>query len=557
MKPMMSELTKLLQIVRADFLGRTRRYSTLINLGVVGFLTYSYLPPADADYVTFSMNGYRGVYNSAWVGGTVTVFCVLTLSFGGFYLVKSAITLDRRTGVGQIIATTPLTKVQYVLAKMVSNWLYLAALAAVALLAAMAMQLVLGQVLRIEPWGYLAPYLLIILPALAWIAALAVLFESIHWLRGGLGNVLYFFLFVGGLSAMAFLTFLSPNASFGAEESARATLMDPTGSLIVFRSMILDGMEEGLGQARGFVLGRTFPELYGLPRGATFVYDGVSWTGLILLGRLMWVGAALVLAAVAAVFFDRFDPTREGLRVPQKGGRAQKEVSSQPEPSPTPGLLPAPATLTSLPATRRVRWPALLAQTVLSELRLMVKGSRWWWYVVAGGLSLAALVSPVDRTHQIWLPLAWIWPLLIWSPLGNRAARHRMEPIVLSAAYPLRNQIAAAWLAGLIVALATASGAVLCLLVAGQWSALLALSVGAAFVPALALVLGVWSRSSKLFEVVYLVLWYVGPMNGTLPLDYLGATDAAVANSTPLVYLLLTVLSLGLALLGSRRQLRS
>jgi hypothetical protein len=194
---------------------------------------------------------------------------------------------------------------------------------------------------------------------------------------------------------------------------------------------------------------------------------------------------------------------------------------------------------------------------VLSELRLMVKGNPWWWYVVAGGLCLAALLSPVDQTRQIWLPLAWIWPLLIWSPLGNRAARHRIEPVLLSAAYPLRTQIPAAWLAGLIVALATASGAILCLLLAGQWTALLALSVGAAFIPALALALGIWSRSSKLFEVVYLVLWYVGPMDGTLHLDYLGATDAALADSMPLVYALLTLLLLGLALLGSRWRLRS
>ena len=553
----MSELSMLYQIVRADFLERTRRYSTLIILGVAVFLAYSYLPPADAEYVTFSMNGYRGIYNSAWVGSTITVFCVLTLSLGGFYLVKSAITLDRRTGVGQIIAATPLTKVQYVLAKMVSNWLFLAALAAVALLAAMAMQLVLGQVLRIEPWDYLAPYLLIILPALAGVAALAVLFESIPWLRGGLGNVLYFFLFVGGLTAMVFLTFLSPNSTFDAAESARATWLDPTGSLIVFRSMILDGMEEGLGQARGFVLGRTYPELYGLSRGATFVYDGVSWTSRILLGRLGWVGAALMLAAVSAVLFDRFDPAHAGSKVLQKGGKAQGEVSSHIEFSAAPDSFTTPAMLTPLPATGRARWPTLLARAVLSELRLMVKGNRWWWYVVAGGLCLAALLSPVDQTRQIWLPLAWIWPLLIWSPLGNRAARHRTEQIILSAPYPLRSRIPAAWIAGLIVALATASGAILRLLVTGQSTALLALSAGVVFIPALALALGVWSRSSKLFEVVYLVLWYVGPMNGTPQLDYLGATDAAFANGMPLVYGLLTLLLLGFALLGSRWRLRS
>jgi len=72
----MSRLSRLSQIVRADFMERTRRYGTLILLGAAIFLTYSYLPPADADYVTFSMNGYRGIYNSAWVGGTVTVLCV-------------------------------------------------------------------------------------------------------------------------------------------------------------------------------------------------------------------------------------------------------------------------------------------------------------------------------------------------------------------------------------------------------------------------------------------------------------------------------------------------
>jgi hypothetical protein len=333
--------------------------------------------------------------------------------------------------------------------------------------------------------------------------------------------------------------------------------MDPTGSLVIFRSMILDGMEEGLGQARGFVLGRSYPKLYGLSPGATFVYDGLSWTGPILLGRLGWVGAALVLTSVSAVLFDRFDPARVGSRVLRKSAKAQGEVSSQVELSAAPGSVATPATLTALPATWRARWPALLARTVLSELRLMIKGSRWWWYVAAGGLCLAALLSPVDQTRQIWLPLAWIWPLLIWSPLGNRAVRHRTEQIILSAPCPLRNQLPAAWLAGLIVALATASGAILRLLVAGQWTALLALSVGAAFIPALALALGVWSRSSKLFEVVYLVLWYVGPMNGTRELDYLGATDAAAANSMPLVYVLLTLLLLGFALLGSRWRLRS
>jgi hypothetical protein len=228
---------------RADFLERTRRYGTLIVLGVAAFLTYNYSPPVEADHVTSSLDGYRGGYNSAWVGGTVTVSCVLTLSFSGFCLVKSTMTLDRRSGFGQIVAAMPLTKLQYILAKTVTNRFYLAALAAMALLAAIAIQLARGEVLRIDP----CDYLVIVLPASVWIAALVMLLDWLHWLRGGLGSVLFFFLFVGGLSAMGFLTSLSPYANLDAEGSARATWMDPTGSLIALSKDDTGRQGRGLG----------------------------------------------------------------------------------------------------------------------------------------------------------------------------------------------------------------------------------------------------------------------------------------------------------------------
>jgi hypothetical protein len=192
---------------------------------------------------------------------------------------------------------------------------------------------------------------------------------------------------------------------------------------------------------------------------------------------------------------------------------------------------------------------------VLGELRLMLKGQRWWWYAVALGLVIAALFSPLEVSRQWLLPVAWIWPLLVWSPLGNREARHRTEQMVFSAAFPLRGQLPAVWVAGLVVAMATGSGVALRLLLAGQWSALLAWAVGAAFIPALALALGVWSGSSKSFEVVYFLLWYAGPMNQVPALDYLGATDEAVATRIPLVYLALTLLLLGLAFAGRQRQI--
>jgi hypothetical protein len=32
------------------------------------------------------------------------------------------------------------------------------------------------------------------------------------------------------------------------------------------------------------------------------------------------------------------------------------------------------------------------------------------------------------------------------------------------------------------------------------------------------------SRGNKLFEVIYMILWYAGPLNRTPPIDFMGVT---------------------------------
>lgn len=548
----MSGLRGVVYLVRADFLERTRRNSSLTVLGLTVLLTYLTLPPLDAGYLAFNLGGTRGVYNAAWVGVTVTVMTVVFMPLPGFYLVKSAIRLDRHTGVGQILATTPLRKVQYTLGKMLSNWIYLAAMAGAAVLAAVGVQLLRGEVLHIAPWDYLAPYLLFTLPMLAFVAALAVLFESIPWLRGSFGNAAFFFVFVGSYWMLAgvAMVVLSPVPE---GQSTAIPVPDPTGALAIFRSMILAGKSHIPGYTGGLEYFHARPlEAYGAVR--TFVWQGASWTAPLILGRLAWVGIALGLAALAAVPFDRFDPARGKIK-PQPAGSAEAAtlVSLPSRASP-----PSPVRLAPLAGARRPSWARLFGRTVLSELRLMLKGVGWWWYGVAGGLAVATYLRPVEGWGHIWLPLAWLWPLALWSPLGNREVRHRTDQIVFSTARPLRVQLPAAWAAGVGVALAAGSGAALRLAADGQWHALLGWGVGAAFIPALALALGVWSRGRKLFEVGYLLLWLAGPVEGwAWVLDYTGTTQPAIANGLPLYYLGLTVVLLGLAAAGRWRQMRA
>ena len=104
--------------------------------------------------------------------------------------------------------------------------------------------------------------------------------------------------------------------------------------------------------------------------------------------RLLWVAVGLGIALLASVFFHRFDPARERI-----GGRKVGKRSGMAADDPALEARPAQAALghtvlTALDGRAHGRF----ARLVLSELTLMAKGLRWWWYVVAAGLLVAEFV---------------------------------------------------------------------------------------------------------------------------------------------------------------------
>ena len=85
-------------------------------------------------------DGYRGVYNSAWIGMLMAICCSTFLSLCGFYVVKNSVERDSTTRVGRILAATPMRKEFYTVAKTVSNFAVLACMVLVLMAAAVAMQ---------------------------------------------------------------------------------------------------------------------------------------------------------------------------------------------------------------------------------------------------------------------------------------------------------------------------------------------------------------------------------------------------------------------------------
>jgi len=140
--------------------------------------------------------------------------------------------------------------------------------------------------------------------------------------------------------------------------------------------------------------------------------------------------------------------------------------------------------------------------------------------------------------------------------MGVREQRHRVDQLIFSMPDPGLWQPLAAWTAGLGVALLACSGLLIRGAATGELGVLGALLAGSLFIPSLAFASGVISKSSRLFEITYLMLWYIGPMNRTYELDYVGAFDKSIEMGIPAVYLMLGVGLLVIAILARGRQTR-
>src|SRR5262245_32304718 len=368
--------------MRADYLERVRRHSFLVTLGLTAYFAYLSLPPNPSPYTTLDIAGHRGIYNSAWVGCQVALMTSAFLSIAGFYLVKNAIERDRLTGVGQILAATPITKGLYTLGKWASNLAVLATMVATLAVCAIGMQLLRGEDRRIDLTAVFVPFVVVTMPAMAVTAAFAVIFETLRRLRGGVGNVVFFFLW-------GFL--------FAGSDMVNAMRGGGIGSVVGI-STIVPSMRAGVSNAFHVPVGPTSFNLgfnikdKGIYDLQTFRWEGMAWTGDLLWPRLVWTLLGVGLALIAAIPFDRFDVARDTYgkahsrkQRRERQGLEQVVVSDGGEQAASRVVDHGAAVTTPAAALRGSRFTSLLG----AELRLAIRSLPRAWSMVAAGLALA------------------------------------------------------------------------------------------------------------------------------------------------------------------------
>lgn len=513
----------------ADFRERVRRFSFLLIVTLAVFLGYQVI----TGFFQLRLGAYRGVLNAAWIGALMALTLSFFLSLFGFYIARGNVQQDRDTGVGQILAATPLRKLAYVLGKFASNVAVLLIITGVLALAALAMLLIHGEDKTLDLAQLLLPFLVFSTPVALLTAAMAVFFECAPVLRSSAGNVIYFFLWLLSVTPLG---------------------GDVLGFAAIEQGMAVALQAQGAAYTGGIVLGAG-PAI----ELQTFLWTGFAWAT-VARTRLIYVLAALLLAGLAALPFERFAPTQSRPRrsalkrwLASLGARLRALTLPAKATPVTAELSRSAPTLTPITATGAPL--RLFVTLVAAELKLLLKGRAFLWYAGAAGLFLACLLSPLETVRSALLPLVWLWPLLLWAELGVRPTRYHVHPLLASAPAPLRRQLPAAWTAGVLLALLLGGGALIRLL--AEPALLPGFAAGALFIPSLALLLGLLTGTERPTQILLLLWWYLGPLNGLAALDITGATAAAAARGIPWLYIAATPLLVGLAALARRHQLQT
>lgn len=506
--------------VKYDYLQRIRSYRFLIIMAVSLVLGFLFIPAPDASYETITIGAYKGQYNSAWVGVVSAIMASTFVSLLGFYVINNSLKTDIYTKVGQIIATTQVNNFRYLISKVVSNFLVLATMVFMMALMNVGLFFMYNTGFDFDPLQFILPYLLIPIPAMFFIASLAVVLEVIFKEKSTLQNIGYFMLF--GI----ILVQTTQNDD---------TVIDPFGTKLATTEMIAqvnafsgEDIEHQLNI--GFRIGDQ-------QNRTTFIFEGLQFSLLDVGSRIIWILVAVLLTLSISPFFHRFN-LKERLNTKKK----EKAMDLPPL---------ADLDLTILPKAEisYALWPLLKTEFLL----LIRQGNRWLWGLNLIGMALLAFLD-LESTHIMILPILWFLQVGRWSELTTKEQFYNVHQFTFAAYKPLSRVYAAQLLAGVVLAVLLASPLIIRHLIALDFAKAIGPILGSIFIIGLSALSAMVSQGKKLFEVLFFFIMY-GNINRLPFLDYFGGAHASVGYLTGLLLVCGSLLTI--SLVSRSHQLRS
>ena len=512
-------LSPLLAQISAELKMRLRSFATPVALAAFCAAAFLWIPDpkSNAASLTWEIGGQvqSPVYTAGYLGLSVAVLSCIFLPLGGFYLVAGSVRRDRERRVGAILAATPLSKAAYLGGKLAAHVAYLVVLDLFALLMGLAAFLRYGT----GPFSlsaFAGPYLVLTVPVLVVVAALAVFFDVTPGLRGRGGLVIWFFFFLFGLVKLP-LDLTGADLDPKERTTIAKPVFDPAGIATDVWLLSTTLPKDAKSVSSGHVS-------FDTKTIARVPWKGIAVTPELLAMRAANMALALVPFLLAVLVFDRFDPARGrrrlGERKPGPGVAARiarrfRRSSAFPDDAQaTAGSPGAAVALTPISAR-----PSALG-AVLAEARLIWESASWIKWPLAVAAILAGAL-PGEGAPAVFL-------ILLVPVIAEVAAREELagtralvfsQPAVPSRPILWKCAAVAVFLLALGMPMTVRAFTVSPARGAECVAGLLALAgVSVAF--------GSLTSGGKLFSGVFLAVWYMA-VSGMPEADVTGVLSKA------------------------------
>ena len=466
---------------QADFIERSRRFSFLALIALALFASFWFVPREGDGFQIISIEPTVFVQggNPSWIPIASLIFLTSFWPFIGFFYIRGAVAFDERTGVEHLITASGCGNLRYLFGKFLSGTMLMYTIAGVVMLGSYFMTIwhFPGQFL--SAYAFLSPFFFI-LASLPLCAALATLFGAFRPLRGTVGAIIFVF---AVSTTMAVGIMENPSPILRAFD---ITALSSLVTILSRTSYAITGYEiEHLTIIGG---GWTIEE----PPTLQLVFNGLLYdsSDFATMGLMLLLTVGFVLLSVPLLGISK-----KLAKVRLKGDNFQPIITEQRK----------PPIYTPVPTTGKTMW----LSGIKAELNLMLKRQPLIWKLI--GMTGIVLCFALDiEIVQIYvMPLLMIWFVGVFSALGSKEHKHDMLGLIATIPGGKTKQITYSWIAGILISFMLITPILIRMLTHGQIGGMFAAFAGAIFVPSLALFFGEITKTSRFFEVLFIVKTYL------------------------------------------------
>lgn len=272
---------------------RMRRLSTLLAVMAMIVISWAMIVDPKTGSTLMAINQSRVLYTSSALAMGSASLLSFIMALIGFFLARGRILEDIRSGIGCVIAATPVSNSLFLFSRWLGGVAFMLALAMVAMCSIMVLHALRGDG-PIQIWVYLQTYFLVLGPMSVFAVSAAILFDSVPVLMGKAGDFIYFIAWIFQIAIVAKIEEMSSGAL------SPWLMFDFSGlvsTIVVLKTHLLtDNFSIG---------GSTFDPLL-----TPITLPNNMWTIPMAMLRFGAAGVALCLLLPAIALFHRFSPDK-------------------------------------------------------------------------------------------------------------------------------------------------------------------------------------------------------------------------------------------------------